>query len=114
MNDKIKEFAKKHEPKFTLKKYTDEILYLIENGYSQDQVLLYLKESYDVSTTRQTLSSHLKYLKKTNKSVRTEKPVRTEKRVSENEPKAGAVDYKLPPTESISELTQKMRERHQQ
>lgn len=105
MNDKIKEFAKKHEPKFTLKKYTDEILYLIVNGYSQDQVLLYLKESYDVSTTRQTLSSHLKYLKKT-KAVRTE----PQKKASESENKSvGAGAYALPKTLSGSEFVAKVK-----
>ena len=52
-----------HEPKFKLRKYEDEILFLLYEGYSQNEILLYLKEYYQVDVTRQTLSSHLKFLK---------------------------------------------------
>ena len=69
MNNNINEFMKKTEPKFKLKKYEDEILFLIKEGYTHEQVLQYLKEFYGVEVTRRTLSSQLKHMKKTVRTV---------------------------------------------
>ena len=69
MNNNVNEFMKKTEPKFKLRKYEDEILFLIKEGYTHEQVLQYLKEFYEVEVTRRTLSSQLKHLKKTVRAV---------------------------------------------
>jgi hypothetical protein len=69
MNEQIEEFLKNNPPKYKLRKYSDEILYLIHEGCTQAKVLQYLKETYELDVTRQTLSSHISYLKKTSRDV---------------------------------------------
>jgi len=65
MNKNIEEFLSQNPPKFKLRKYEDEIMTLLYEGCTQNQVLQYLKEYYDLDVTRRTLSNHLSYLKKT-------------------------------------------------
>ena len=78
MNKNIEDFMSINEPKFKLKKYTEEIDFLLKEGYTHEQILSYLLKYYDLKVTRQTLSTHIKHMKKT---------VRTVNKKSENENK---------------------------
>lgn len=70
MNANIEDFKSKKQPKYKLRKYNSEIIYLIEEGYTQLDVLEYLKTYYKLDVSRPTLSKHLTYLKSQKKETR--------------------------------------------
>ena len=64
MSEKIKDFKQKHEPKYKLKKYDDEIQELLRDGYSQEQILFYLSEYQNVKVSLRTLTRQIAHIKK--------------------------------------------------
>lgn len=59
MNKNVKEYLKKHPPK-TLKKYQNEIVELRNSGCSYQEIIHFLKVTYNVSPHRNTIRNLLK------------------------------------------------------
>ena len=102
MNKNIEEFKSKNEPKYKLRKYEDEIIHLLKEGYTQTQIFQYLKEFYLLEVSRQTLSTHLKFLK----TIEPKKQKFEEKKVSESEKKgSNFLGKKISPDEFMDKLS---------
>lgn len=84
MDKDVEEFLKENPPKFKLKPYSNAILQLLKQGYSQTQILKFLKEKKSVACSRKTLYSHIKYLRKNSSPEETEVPARAENTTNEN------------------------------
>ncbi|MDD2639671.1 MAG: hypothetical protein PHS65_01635 [Arcobacteraceae bacterium] len=68
MSNLIDEFIKNNPPKFKLRKYENDISMLLQEGYTQSEILRYLAEYQNVKVGRATLSRQIAHLKKTNKT----------------------------------------------
>ncbi len=89
MNANIEDFMAKVQPKYKLRKYSDDIQILIHEGYTQSDILDYLKEYYEVKVSRQTLSTHLTFLKKTNKNQKGKSSSNSSTKISESDKMKG-------------------------
>lgn len=69
-NEKLLDFMKKELPSaniyLALKRFENEIFELHNSGYAIHQIVRYLKMTYDLKISRQTLSSYIKKEKTNN------------------------------------------------
>ncbi|MFA5427094.1 MAG: hypothetical protein WC279_02670 [Sulfurimonas sp.] len=106
MTNEAKDFTLKNPPKYKLKKFNDDITYLLKEGYTQAEILRYLEEYHNLKVSRATLTRQIAFIKKTKKEVKTE----PQKKASESENKStGARAYALPKTLNGSEFVAKVR-----
>lgn len=66
--NKLEDFLKRNPPKYPIRKYEEDILYLLHEGSTQEQILKYLEEECEFKCSRQTLSKHIKHLKSTHQN----------------------------------------------
>lgn len=109
MTEKIRDFISKNPPKYKLKKFSDDIAFLLKEGYTQIEILRYLFEYHDLKVSRATLTRQIEHIKKTNsKTVRTVENT-TVRTVQKSESGVKKEDNRPP----ISQLMKEMRERRQ-
>lgn len=64
MDEKLKKFMAEELPKrnisIFLQKIKEELVILYDNGYSMEQLSTYVKQNYQIKTSRQTISNLIK------------------------------------------------------
>lgn len=84
---KLEDFMEKYKPLkkvSALEPYQEEIRTLLDNNYTQEQILEFLKISKNVQVSRQALSSFLKKSATKNKVVTIQKTTAKEPKKTEN------------------------------
>lgn len=84
---KLEDFMEKYKPLkkvSALEPYQEEIRTLLDNNYTQEQILEFLKISKNVQVSRQALSSFLKKSATKNKVVTIQKTTEKEPKKTEN------------------------------